>query len=533
MFLTVGLARDAVAGGRAGPDRARRRRGCHPPQRDAAAPRPGPARAGRPRRPRGGRPRRRRAAFRSARRAPWAAVADYVAMQAEILATEDDAAAPVARHARPHPPDRPPPRGAGLAGRGDARAHVPGPGRPGPRTARGRSPGARRRGGRSPPRVGAAPGRGVARHRPAAPGRRRPGRRQAGPAARARGGRRAPGRARCHRAPLRRRPPTAPTSPASAFAWRWPRRGRSEVLRWAERWRAGTLRLPAVAPAGRCRRSRPPCRTCARRGPASATPPSRASPAPALAQRVTRLEAAVRGPHDAGGTAAAAAAPAPLDLAGLRDRLGDASLVELDRPRGTAARGHAGRRAGAAPRPRRHSTRSPSSRATSAPSLRRLPRDARRGRRPPARPARSVPRRRGSTTLLLGPLQLPDGPGGDRAHRRPPRAELGARCRAWRAARSRCRRARSSGTGAGRRVGAGAARRVALVAGPDLPGGDREVAALARPLSGRPRPARRRGDRGGRARRAGAAPTSSTWPPTARSAPTPRCSPRSGSPTGR
>ena len=133
VFLSVGLARDAVEAARAGPGRARRCERRHPPGRGPPAPRPGPPGPGRRRRRR--RPRRRRRQPRSApaRRTPWAAVADYVAMQAEILATEDSALRPPRRHARPHSAHRPSAGGAGLAGRGHARAHVPRPRRPGPR----------------------------------------------------------------------------------------------------------------------------------------------------------------------------------------------------------------------------------------------------------------------------------------------------------------------------------------------------------------------------------------------------------------
>ncbi len=204
--------------------RAGRRRRRRPPGRGPPAARPGLPGRGRPRAAGVGGRGRRAAAFRSARRAPWAALAGYVGMQAEIRAPEDDAVPPPAA-ARPHPAARPPPRGAGLAHRGAARPHVRRPGRPGPRPARGGRGGAGR-GGRGPgPRAGGAAGPGVARHRAAPPGRRRPRRGQAGPAAGAGGGRRLPGGARRHRAAGRRRGPRRATWPASACAWRWPTAG--------------------------------------------------------------------------------------------------------------------------------------------------------------------------------------------------------------------------------------------------------------------------------------------------------------------
>ena len=180
------------------------------------------------------------------------------------------------RHAGPHPPDRPPPGGAGLAGRGAARPHLPGPRRARPRSARGGSPGARRRGGRSPatgPRCSASR-RGTPAHCCAWRMTMR-----AAPSEPCVAGSRSStstGRPSVPPSCARDRRPTAPTSPASVFAWRWPRVGRRRCCDGSS---AG-----GPAPSG-CRRSPPPtmstsrlrCRISAKRGPSSATPPSRAT----------------------------------------------------------------------------------------------------------------------------------------------------------------------------------------------------------------------------------------------------------------
>ena len=304
--------------------------------------------------------------------------------------------APVGRHAHPHSAHRPSPRGAGLAGGGDARAHVPGAGRSGAGTPRGRAAGARRRRECTGPRVGAAPGGGVARHRPAPPRRRRPVRRQACPPAGAGGGRRAPSRAWRPPSSGPAPPPREPISPVSACASRWRTARPLEVLRWAERWRAGTLRLPSVAPPEDealttalhdLREARSVLRDATLEGEPSAD----------LATRVTRLEAKVRNRTMQAGAAALTAATS-LDVAGLRERLHDSSLVELVALEGrllavTLAGGRAQLHDLAPSRADRPRGRLPARRA---PPLARLSRTTSTG--PTERPAPPEPPPRGSTT---------------------------------------------------------------------------------------------------------------------------------------
>ena len=245
-----------------------------------------------------------------------------------------------------------------------------------------------------------------------------------------------------------------------------------EVLRWAERWRAGTLRLPSVAPPEDealttalhdLREARSVLRDATLEGEPSAD----------LATRVTRLEAKVRNRTMQAGAATTTAAAA-LDVVGLRDRLHDSSLVEL-----VALEGRVLAVTLAGGRAQLHHL-APSELIDQEvgylrAALRRWLGSANDVDRA-ARAARATAAR--LDDLVLAPLKLPDGP----VVIAPTGALHGV---AWAALPSLRGRPVTVTPSAelwhrrGRRVRAASARRTALVAGPDLPGGDREVAALA------------------------------------------------------
>ncbi len=248
----------------------------------------------------------------------------------------------------------------------------------------------------------------------------------------------------------------------------------TEVLRWVERWRAGTLRLPAVAPSDDAdltsalqdlREARAELRDATLEG----------DPAPALSQRVTRLEAVVRGRTMRAGPGAGAAG-GTLDLAGLRDRLGPASLVELISLEGrvlavtlVGGRAHL------------HDLAALDEVALEQGYLRASLRrclathDAEAGASA-ARALRATAAR--LDALLLGPLQLPDEP----VVIVPTGALHGL---SWGALPSLAGRPVTVSPSAelwhrrGRHVVPAPVERVALVAGPDLDGGDHEVRRLA------------------------------------------------------
>jgi CHAT domain len=102
----------------------------------------------------------------------------------------------------------------------------------------------------------------------------------------------------------------------------------AEVLRWAERWRAGSLRLPPVVPPA----------DAALADLAAALVEARAAmresalgghPDPAAARRVARIERALRHRNlQVAGPSSAAVAVTGFDLPALRARLGPATLVE-------------------------------------------------------------------------------------------------------------------------------------------------------------------------------------------------------------
>jgi len=249
----------------------------------------------------------------------------------------------------------------------------------------------------------------------------------------------------------------------------------AEVLRWVERWRAGTLRLPAVAPPDdadltaalqELREVRSGLREATLGG----------EPAPDLAPRIRELEAVVRGRTMRAGPAAVAAV-GQLDLGGLRQALGATSLVELATLDGrllaiTLVEG----------RTRLHhlalSEEVALEQGYLRAALRRLLMAA------PGSPAASRGERAVRATaarlddLLLAPLGLPDGD----VVIVPTGALHGL---SWGALPSLAGRAVTVSPSAelwhrrGRIAAAVPARRVALVAGPDLPGGDREVRRLA------------------------------------------------------
>ena len=336
------------------------------------------------------------AAFRSARRTPWAAVADYVAMQAEIRATEDVAVLPsggmLTRTRRIA-------RLLEVQGWPVEAMHV--------RTflarvalALGRPEVARRElvdvEGARAHGLGAAAGGGLARHRPAPPRRRRPVRRQARPPARAGGGRRAPSRTGGHRAPIRRRRPGSRSRPSRPAPRGGGRRDRSRCSGGP----SGGVPARYVSPRWRrrrTRRSRPPSMTFGRPGRSLRDATLEGEPSADLATRVTRLEAKVRNRTMQAGAATPTAAAA-LDVAGLRDRLHDSSLVELVALEGrllavTLAGGRAQLH-----RPRAQRARSTRRSATCAPrSAAGSPR-RRTSTGPTARPGRPEPPPPGSTT---------------------------------------------------------------------------------------------------------------------------------------
>ena len=253
-----------------------------------------------------------------------------------------------------------------------------------------------------------------------------------------------------------------------------------EVLRWAERWRAGTLRLPAVAPPEDealttalhdLREARSVLRDATLAG----------EPSAELATRVTRLEAKVRN-RTMQVASATTAAPAPLDVAGVRERLHESSLVELIALEGrllavTLAGGRARLHDLAATEAIDHEV------GYLRAALRRWLASARdaAGTASAARAVRATAAR--LDELVLVPLQLPDGP----VVIAPTGALHGV---GWAALPSLTGRPVTVTPSAelwhrrGRRVGPISARRTALVAGPDLPGGDREVATLARQYPG-------------------------------------------------
>ena len=357
----------------------------------------------------------------------------------------------------PHPADRPPSGGAGLAGRGHARAHLPGPGRPRPRTARrslagswptwsataaaGRRCSASRRG--TPPRCCGWPTTTEpAPSEPSAAGSR---------SSTSTGPRWAP--PSCARG----RPPTAPTSPASGFGWRWPTGGRRRCCDGP----SGGGPAPCGCPPSR--RPTTPALTPALQDLREARAELRdatleGEPAPALAQRVTRLEAAVRGRTMRAGPGRRRRRrhrwtwPACATALGRRQ-----PRRARSRSRGgsSPSRWSAGGRSCTTSPP---STRSPSKQGYLRAALRRLPRA--RAPEPPA-PARPGARGHGGAARrprCSAPLQLPDGPVVIVPTGALHGLSWGAPARAWRAGRSRCRRARSCWHRRGRRVGAGARR---------------------------------------------------------------------------
>jgi tetratricopeptide (TPR) repeat protein len=416
--------------------------------------------------------------FRSARRAPWAAVAEYVGMQAEIVATQDDAEPPftdmlartrrIARllevqgwpvealHVRTFLArvalalDRPEVARRELADvvgdrrRGSAQLRV----EAWHATALLRLADDDRAGAKRALRRGLAV---VDEHRAALGATEL----RSGPAAQA---------AELARLGLRLAV----------------REGRpAEVIQWVERWRAGTLRLPAVAPPDDAaltaalqdlREARSDLRHATLEGDA----------APGLATQITRLEAVVRS-RTMRASSTAVEPPGALDLAGLRACLGATSLVELIALEGrllavTLIDGRA----------RLQDLAGIDEVALEQGYLRAALR--RLLVAPEGDPsATSASRAVGATAarldqLLISPLHLPDGPVvivptgalhglswaalpslSRRALTVSPSAEL------WH------RRSRSANVPAGR---------VALVAGPDLPGGDREVRRLARHYPG-------------------------------------------------
>ena len=413
-------------------------------------------------------------AFRAARRAPWAAVADYVAMQAEILATEDSAL--------------PPPAGMLARTRRTARLlevqgwpveamHV--------RTFLARVALALRRpevARRELSDVAGARRRGSARLRVEAWHATALLRlADDDPAGAKRALRRGLAVVDEHRAALGA---TELRSGATAHGADLARLGLRlavaegrpvEVLRWAERGRAGALRLPPVAPPAdtgltsdleELREARAALREATLEGAAS----------PALAQRVARLEAAVRSRTMQAGSDATAVS-ARLDLAGLRDGLADASLVEL-----LALEGRLLAVTLVGGRARLHDLAATDDVAIEQGYLRTALRRllaASPGSGSAASAARAVAATGAQLDrILLAPLRLADGP----VVVVPTGALHGL---SWGALPTLAGRPVTVTPSAelwhrrGRQAIAPAPRRVALVAGPDLPGGDEEVAQLA------------------------------------------------------
>lgn len=414
-------------------------------------------------------------AFRAARRAPWAAVADYVAMQAEILAIEDSA--------------QPPPAGMLARTRRIARLlevqgwpveamHV--------RTFLARVAlalrrpdvarreladvtGARRRGS-AQLRVEAWHATALLRLADDDP---------AGAKAALRRGLAVIDE---HRAALGATELRSGSGAQAADLARLGLRmavgdGRAvEVLRWAERGRAGALRLPSVAPPDdaelttalqELREARAALRDATLAG----------DPSPTLVQAVQRLEVVVRGrTMRAGGDGLAAAVP-PLDVAALRDQLGDGTLLELVALEGrllgvTVSAGHT----------RLHELGAVDEVAAEQGYLRAALR--RLLASPPGEAAAASAARAVTATaarlddLLLAPLGLPEGP----LVIVPTGALHGV---SWGALPRLAGRAVTVSPSAevwlrrGRRTRAIAERRIALIAGPDLPGGTAEVRRLA------------------------------------------------------
>ena len=297
-------------------------------------------------------------------------------------------------------------------------------------------------------------------------------------------------------------PATAPTWPASACAWRWRTGGRREVLRWAERGRAGALRRPAVHPPDdeqlaadlaelrrvrtelrearhRGRRRRGACRPGRRRWRSrSATAPgARPTPGPRRVGGRHRPGRPGRGP---------------------RPRSGDRVLVEYVALRRRAPRGHRQPGAGPAPPARVGGRGRP---GAAVPAV----------RPPPAAVAPVAGGGRGGGGVDRGPARRPAA-GAAAAARRACRwwwcrrasstACRGRPCPAWPGGPPPSPRARPCGwvaTRAGassrRRRAARGRGRVALVAGPQLPGRRRRGGGAGRPLPGRHRADRRGGHR--------------------------------------
>jgi hypothetical protein len=249
----------------------------------------------------------------------------------------------------------------------------------------------------------------------------------------------------------------------------------AEVLRWAERGRAGALRLPAVEPPEderltqdllELREARAALREATLEGEGS----------PALAQRVARLETAVRGRTMQAGRATEGAT-VRLDLPRLSERLADASLVELVALEGrvlavTVTDGRA----------RLHDLAATADVAAEQAylraGLRRLLAAA-----PDSSAAARALRAVHATAaqlddLLVAPLRLPEGPVVI-----VPTGPLHGL--SWSALPSLAHRPVTVSPSAelwhrrGRRASVPRAQRVALVVGPELPGGDVEVDRLA------------------------------------------------------
>jgi tetratricopeptide (TPR) repeat protein len=247
-----------------------------------------------------------------------------------------------------------------------------------------------------------------------------------------------------------------------------------EVLRWAERWRAGALRLPPVSPPHddaleaalhQLRDVRAAQREATLAG----------SPDPDLARRIAGLETAVRS-RTMRATGDSARAVSRLDERALRDALGGTSLVEL-----IAVEGRLFAVSVTEGRARLHDLAPAAAVAEEQGYLRFALRRVMAARVGEAAPAHSVDAVAAATSrldgLLISPLELPDGPVvvvptgslhglswaalpslAGRPITVVPSAELWHR-----------RRPRRRASGA----------RTVLVAGPGLPGGDAEVRLLA------------------------------------------------------